>query len=140
MTQTQRPATAHRESAIEGGLELGWLKLLFVTLGPAVAWGVHFLLSYFLIALGCTTGWQRTDAAIGVATVLLAVVTGLAGWMAFRNWRPRGEGGTRWESVVSDPGGRRNFLLLIGMMSAALFGLLIIMEGLSPVFLSTCAR
>ena len=137
MTQGRRPASATRESVVEGGPKLGWPKLAFATFGAAIAWAVHFLLSYFLVALGCTTGWRGTDAAIGIATVVLAAVAAWSGWIAFRNWRPRrGRGGGT--GILDDAGGRRNFMLVIGILSAGLFGLLIVLEGLSPVFLSTC--
>jgi hypothetical protein len=112
--------------------------LLFASLGPGVAWGVHLNLVYFLTAMFCSTGRSGADVAIYISTGVLLFTALLAGWTALRNWRRLGKGGYLTDAV-SGPAGRSAILLFIGMASSVLFALIILVEGLVPMFVPACS-
>jgi hypothetical protein len=112
--------------------------LLFAGLGPGLAWGIHLNLVYFLTALYCTTGQSGADIATYAATAALLGVDLLAGWVALRNWRRLGKGWSLTDAV-SGPGARTAILLFVGMAGSVLFGLVILVEGLVPMFVRTCS-
>lgn len=118
-----------------GEHQIPLLTLFFATLGGPVAWTLHLAVSYLLVALGCNVSWAGTDAALGVTTLLFAGAAAASGWAAHRNWR-RLRGERDW--MVADPQGHSPFLLMVGMCSAALFLLLILLNGLPPLFVPTC--
>jgi hypothetical protein len=93
--------------------------------GAPVAWVLHLSASYFLVALGCTTGWGGARCGILLATLVLGAVAAGAGWLG---WRRR----------VPDPAGVRDFLGHGGAALAALFAVAIVFEGLPPLFLPLC--
>jgi hypothetical protein len=124
--------------ALMGEHEVGLAALLTALLGPPVAWTLHFVVLYFLVALYCTTG--RTDIVLetAVATVIAAGLSVGSGVLGYRRWREvRGEG--EWLDVMAEGATRSAFLLLMGVLGAAFFTLVIVMEALPPLFVPTCA-
>lgn len=123
-----------------GGTDLGIGAVLFATLGAPVAWAVHLGLIYFLAALACTTRWRGPSVTLAIlgATALLAGLAAASGVFAYRRWRAMGGGGA-WDRVLDVPGGRGGFYWMLGMLLAALFTLVIVLEGLPPLFVPTCA-
>jgi small-conductance mechanosensitive channel len=122
-----------------GEHEIGVPTLLFAFLGAPVAWAVHFLVIYFLVALFCTTGWQGAGLAVAVATVAFAAVSVAAGVVAYRRWRERRDGQS-WDGAAAEPGGWGTFFLVMGMFGAVLFSALIVAEALPPLFVPTCSE
>ena len=116
--------------------EIGRVSVLAAFLGAPLAWVGHLLLSYFLVALGCTTGWKGTGAALVGATVLCLGAAIGAGALAYRNWRRLGAGPP--EGSVLDAERIRGFMMLGGMLLAGLFGLTILLAGLGPAFVPLC--
>jgi hypothetical protein len=114
------------------------ITLLFASLGPAVAWGTHFNLVYFLNTMFCITGRSGGALAIFGATAVFAIIALLAGWVAWRKWRALGNA-MRIDDAVGEPMGRTSILLFIGMASSLLFTLFIVAEGLVPLFVRSCS-
>lgn len=112
--------------------------LLFAGFGSAVSWGVHFNLVYFLNALFCTTGMRGGDVAVFASTALFAALSLVAGWIAWRKWRALGNT-RRMNDAIEGPTGRTSILLFIGMAGGVLFTLLIVVEGLVPLFVRECS-
>ena len=104
---------------------MGRAATLFGFLGAPLAWAAHLAVSYFLVALGCTTAWSGSRAAIIVATIVFGVVAAAAGWLG-------------WQARAQDPSGIREFLGHGGAALAALFTLAILLAGISPLFLPLC--
>lgn len=123
--------------ALLGEHEAGVATLLFVLLGPALAWTLHFLVIYFLVALYCTTGRRDVTVEILIATGVFAVVSAAAGWLGVRVWRRESDQG--WAEAVTGEAGWSSFLLIMGVLSSVLFTLLIVLEGLPPLFVPACA-
>ena len=121
-----------------GAQDIPLRVLLFASLGPGVAWGLHFNLVYFLTALYCSMGRTGADVPIYISTGVLMLVALLAGWTALRNWRRLGKG-ARLTDAERGPMGRTTLLLFIGMASSVLFSLIILVEGLAPLFLPPCS-
>lgn len=121
-----------------GAPDIPLLALLFASVGPGVAWALHFNLVYFLTALFCSMERSDGDAAVYVATAVFLIMALGAGWTALRYWRRLGKG-RRLTEAVSGPSARTAILLFIGMASSLLFSLLILVEGLVPMFLRTCS-
>lgn len=112
--------------------------LLFASLGPGMSWGIHLNLVYFLTALYCSMERTGADIAIYIATGVLLFTALLAGWTARRNWLRLGKGWSLTEAV-NGPTARTAILLFIGMASSLLFGLIILVEGLVPMFVRACS-
>ena len=123
--------------ALLGEHEAGVGVILFAFLGPATAWTLHFLVCYFLVALYCTTGRGGATGVILGATAVFAVMSVAAGVVGYRAWdRERGDQG--WAEAVTGGAKWSSFLLVMGMLSSVLFTLLIVLEGLPPLFVPAC--
>ena len=121
-----------------GAQDIPLRVLLFASLGPGVAWALHFNVVYLLTAMFCSMNRTGADVFIYIATGVLLLMSLAAGWTAWRNWRKLGKG-TRLTDASSGPSGRTTLLLFIGMASSVLFSLIIIVEGLVPMFLRSCS-
>lgn len=100
-----------------------------VVLGPPVAWSVHFGVVYFVVAAVCAAGGRGVLLPIAAATLLAGAACVTAGVVARHRWRtqPEGEG---WGSA--------RLFLAMGMLGAAFFAALIVLEALPPLFLPPC--
>ena len=105
-------------------------------LAPPVLWALHLMLSYFLVALDCTTAWNGGGAAIAIATVLFAAATLGSGLVAWRAWKRIRDGMMPGELL--DPVRIRGFLVFSGVLMAPPFALMIILAGMSPLFAPMC--
>lgn len=105
-------------------------------LGAPLAWGVHLAASYFLVALGCGTGWRGAEAGVFTATVLCAAAAGWAGWLG---WRGSSHVRPVPREVALDPPAVTGFLSVGGAMLAALFCGAIVITGIAPLFLPMCS-
>ena len=121
-------------------------KLAFAFLGAPVLWSLHFGTIYVIDTLSCTEGWMGAGTAIIVVTVPFAALSALSGIIAWRGWRRTepdgGEAGadTEFEEMFVEARGRERLLLAVGMMSAVLFTLLIVFEGLAPLVTPLCGE
>lgn len=125
----------------------GWLLLLALVGGP-VAWTLHLLVGYFLVAVGCATAWAGTDAAIVALTVVCAAAAVATGWLGLRLWRQAQEhrlsdeepgDDEPWDGRLGERGARANFLAIAGVLLAIMFTYAIVIEGLPPLFMPTCS-
>lgn len=101
--------------------------LLYGVLGPPVAWSMHFGVLYFVVAAVCGAGRSDVLLPIGVVTLVAAGASAGAGVVA------RG----RWEGARSEAESVKLFLAM-GMLGAAFFTGLILLEALPPLFLPPC--
>jgi hypothetical protein len=101
----------------------------FVVLGPPLAWSLHFGVVYFVVAAVCAAGGRAVLLPIGAATVGAGALCVVGGVVARRWWRrvPAAEGR-----------GTARLFLAMGMLGAAFFAVLILLEALPPLFLPTC--
>jgi hypothetical protein len=111
-------------------------SLVLAFLGAPTLWAVHLALSYFLVSLGCATGWGGAKPAVVVATLLCAVAAMAIGLFAWKRRKAARSGDTETEL---DPGPVPEFLAISGAVLAVLFTGAIIMAGMSPFFLPLCS-
>jgi hypothetical protein len=110
-------------------------SLALVFLGAPTLWALHLGLSYFLVSLGCGTGWAGAKPAVVVATILCAAGAVAIGLFA---WKQRKVGRPGDVEAQLDPGPGPEFLAISGAVLAVLFTAAIVMAGMSPLFLPLC--
>lgn len=112
-------------------------RLLFAVLGAPIAWVVHFLGSYALVAVGCVAGWQGVRLSVGVGTAVAAAVALWATLAAWRGWRAA-SGRQPLDEALGEPRGWLAFLMLTGVMLGAVSVFTIVLEGVGSVALPVC--
>lgn len=116
----------------EVGTRRSTILLWMLALGPPVVWAIRFALSYALVPLVCLADFIVVLHVITVVT--LSTVLGL-GWLSSRFWQSTRVTPEHVDDAVMK---RARFMALFGMMSAALFTLVIIAEGLANVMIDPC--
>ena len=111
--------------------------MLFAIVGGAIAWSLHFLGSYALIAVGCVSRWPSTAGIVGVFTLLLAAVAAWSTIAAWRRWR-RSSAGQRWDTALSEPKGWYAWLMTVGVLLGATSTFAILLEGMGSLLLPVC--
>jgi hypothetical protein len=109
---------------------------VFAFLGAPTMWVLHLGLSYFLVVVGCGTGWTGTRTLVIVLTVVCAIAAVGSGVFAWKRVNSvLGRSGTPLLETDQMP----EFLALSGAMLAVLFTGAIILAGVSPLFLPLCS-
>lgn len=106
--------------------------LWFAALAGPIAWVFGLNLQYALVRTACTEGRMLPLHAAGLAALGLALA---GGWVAWRRWRGMGGG---WPPGGAAEVTRSHFMVVIGMMSAALFALAILAQWAGTLFLHPC--
>jgi hypothetical protein len=112
-------------------------RIVFALLGGALAWSLHLLGSYALVAIGCVARWGSTIAIVAVGTAVLA---GLAVWstlVAWREWRRTG-GDMAWDRGLSEPPGWYSWLMTVGVLLGVTSTFTILLEGFGTLMLPLC--
>jgi hypothetical protein len=102
-------------------------------IGAPFLWSMHLIFSYMMVPWLCTTQHYWVPH---VVTLAFLAVTGYFTFLCWREWRHVGGG----EPSSDEPpvNGRSRFAAVVGLMSAALFTLLIAAEHIPAFFLSPC--
>lgn len=101
---------------------------------PPLVWGARLLAGWAIAEVACDAGWEATTGFVVLQTVVTAVALGLvitSGIVAYR----AAPGGLR--RLGFDPDSSRPFLVLSGILSVVVFGLLVLVEG-SAVYMVSC--
>lgn len=112
-------------------------RMLFALLGGAIAWTLHFLGSYAIVAIGCVAGWNRTTVIVAIVTVLLGALAVWSTVAAWREWR-RASGDQRWDTALSEPRGWYAWLMMAGVLLGGTSAFTILLEGFGPLVLPVC--
>ena len=107
-------------------------RLLFGMLGAPVLWAFHLGVIYLVLTIDCISAWGGGSWGVGVATAVCAAASAWAGWVALSMYRGLGE-----ERAGDDREWAR-FLLLLGIGASVLFTAVIVVEGVSPLFVPDC--
>ena len=105
-----------------------------VAAGPLL-WTLHLWVSYTLASLGCSAGGLDASLArwliLGLTVVLVALV-GLAGWLAYGNWRalsrPGSAAALKFERTVA----------LAGVLLSGLFGFMLLFAAVPALVVRPC--
>jgi hypothetical protein len=111
--------------------------MLFAIFGGVVAWSLHFLGSYAVVAIGCVAGWAGITAIVGLATGLLAGVALWSTLVAWREWR-RSSGEQQWDAALSEPRGWYSWLMITGVLLGITSAFTILLEGFGSLLLPVC--
>ena len=128
MTDARAASDATQYFSQRKGLLALWAGILL----PPCAWFLHQQLSYMLVPWACVTGRQFILYAVTLATLLLAIGGGLVArhsWRRLGRDRADGAGG-----VVA----RSRFMAVGGVLSSALFSLVIVAQGIPSFILNAC--
>src|SRR5688572_20141194 len=117
----------------------GLPRLGFVLLAGPLAWTVHLLAGYGLVALRCDIGLINVEVFglplmnLGVIalTTVLGAFTFNAGFVAYQEWRMAG-------SALEHPSAS-GFMGLVGLTLSILFFVTIILGGIPALMLAPCA-
>lgn len=119
--------------------------LLFGLLAGPVIWSLYFMGGYGLTEFACKMGLLRPSApplnwltaTIIVLTLLSLGLVVYAAIYGYRHWDRLNEaqlGASEHDLILST----REFLAVAGIFLNILFGVLILITGIPPLFLSTC--
>jgi hypothetical protein len=138
-----RPDRAARQAGVDDAATPSLPALLIALLGGATAWTLHLLIAYAMVALDCSTAWDGGRAGIAVLTVVTLAATAASGLLARRLWvrartvdRPSDDA---WDARMGDRTSRVAFLMVVGLVSAVLFGIAIVYEALPLLFVPVCS-
>jgi hypothetical protein len=112
-------------------------RTLFAMFGGAIAWTLHFLGSYAVVAIGCVAGWPSTRLIVAVATAALAALALCSTLVAGREWRRSG-GEQRWDTALSEPRGWYSWLMTFGVLMGITASFTIVLEGFGTLMLPLC--
>jgi hypothetical protein len=112
-------------------------RTLFAVLGGAVAWSLHFLGSYAVVAIGCVAGWASTLWIVIVGTLALAALALWSTVVAWRDWR-RSAGDQPWDTALSEPKGWYAWLMTVGALMGITSVFTILLEGFGTLMLPLC--
>ena len=120
----------------------GRWTLLYALLGGAVAWSLHLLGSYVLLAYGCSSGWALTRPALVAVSLAALAVTAGSGLVARRRWlaaravdRPLDD---HWDARMGERTARVSFLMVVGLVLAIVFALGVVYEALTIYLAPLC--
>jgi hypothetical protein len=103
-------------------------RTLAAWLGAPLAWTLHLLASYVVVALACAAGGRRVTPALGAITAVCAILAIANGVVGYRRSRR-----ARATTAEAD-----ETLMLVGVLAAPLFTVAIVLEGVVPAFLPPC--
>jgi heme/copper-type cytochrome/quinol oxidase subunit 2 len=118
----------------------------FGVLGAPIAWTLQHVAGISLTLADCGTTLPGSGGPAGahapvalnaltlVVTAVAASVAVLAGLSAFLAWRATREAG----ADAGPPEGRTHFLAVVGMTVTPLFLFIILMSGLTTIFMPNC--
>jgi len=122
-------------AVVAAGTSVG--RTLFAVLGGALAWSLHFLVSYALVSVGCVARWGGTLWILVVGTVLLAALALWSTVVAWRGWRGSGDD-QPWDTALSEPAGWYSWLMTVGVLMGITSAFTIVLEGFGTLMLPLC--
>lgn len=108
------------------------LTLWGVILVPAIAWALQMQASYMLVQPACMSGRNLTLHVVTVVALLLTAGVGLIAW---RKWR---EAGRKEPDEAAGPVPRSRFMAALGLLTSAMFFLVILAQGIGSFVLHPC--
>ena len=125
----------HRDHIHVAGVNVdrGAIPLYAGLLGSPLLWAIQFQLSYMLVPWVCTHRNAWLLPLVHLVFFTLSIVCGALSW---REWRRVGT--SLPHSEEEDVVARTKFLGALGLMSVALFSLLILAQTVTSFFLDPC--
>jgi len=105
-----------------------WIGLLL----PPIAWALQMQINYVLVPFECYGG---SRLPLFLVTVVALVITLAAGLVSFDGWRKRNQ---LLEEAADGVGSRVRFMFLLGMLTSAMFFVVIAAQGLATIVFHPC--
>jgi len=109
-----------------------WLWLGFLL--PPVAWAVQLQTVYLLSENGCANGNFLPNHIASVIALILSVFGGLLSW---HNWMKTGG---EWKSEEASISARSRFMAILGVLTGALFTVVIFAQWLPTILGVPCDK
>jgi len=122
-----------------GRTRLSPWELLVGSLGGASAWLLHLGSSYLLLTIGCNENWSGIRLVLIALTIGCLAIASWTGLFAYRRIEFTGTG-SDWAITLSAGMSRENFMMVVGTVSSAVFTLIILAQGMPPLFLPLCSE
>lgn len=122
-----------------GKSSLSLTELCVGALGGATCWLLHLGGSYLLLTIGCNEGWPGIRTMLITLTAVLAIAALATGVFAYRRVQRLGVH-PDWSLALNVPMNRELFLMIVGTVSSAVFLLIILAQGLPPLFVPLCTE
>lgn len=104
-----------------------------VLLAPIV-WATQMEINYTLVPYACMTGHR---VALYLVTLVALILAAMGGFISWRNWQ---EAGREWPSDAGDARTRSRFMGVLGLLSSAIFFLVILAQGIPDFILHPCQQ
>ncbi|HEY0426697.1 MAG TPA: hypothetical protein VGC76_02720 [Pyrinomonadaceae bacterium] len=112
----------------------GQLRLWIGLLLPPLIWAAQLETVYLLSDYGCATANFLPIHIASAAALILSVSGGLISW---HNWM---KAGGEWKSEAAEPLARSRFLAILGVLTGALFSLVIFAQWLPTILGVPCDK
>jgi uncharacterized membrane protein YfcA len=107
-----------------------WIGLLL----PPIIWSVQLETVYLLTDYGCATANFLPSHIASAIALILSVLGGLISW---HNWMKTGG---EWKSEKAEPISRSSFIAILGVLTGALFSLIILAQWLPTILGVPCDK
>lgn len=121
---------AKSEFTEKGGQLWLWLGFLL----PPAVWAIQLQTVYLTSEAGCKSGDFTANHLVSIFAILFSIAGGAISW---RNWLETGKG---WKSEAADAVSRSRFMAILGMLTSALFTLLIFAQWLPTILGVPCDK
>jgi hypothetical protein len=123
--------------AKDGGRELKRAGELFAQwtglLAAPAAWALQMQVGYTLVPWVCAHDAQAVS--LHVITVVALLLSAAGAFISWRSWRKAGQ---EWPRDEGGAVGRSRFMGVLGLLTSAIFFLLILMQGVASFILHPC--
>lgn len=137
-----RPDSAARQAGTDDAATPSLSSLLVALLGAPLAWTLHLLAAYVLVAYACATGWAGLRAALVVLTLVALAAAVASGLLARRLWvrarqvdRPSDD---HWDARMGERTARVSFLMVTGLVMAGIFAVGIAYQSAPVLLVQPC--
>jgi hypothetical protein len=110
-----------------GGILALWAGLLVAP----VAWLTQMQVAYMVVTLDCSAG----TAPLHVTTVVALVAAAAGGYVAWLEWR---RAGPAWPGEGAGAVSRSRFMAALGLLTSAMFFVVILAQGVATFILDPC--
>ena len=124
---TETPGSPHESYTTELGL---WTGIL----GPPIGWLVHFQIVYSLVPRVCKLHAHAIMHLITLVFLIILMACGLVAWKLL----PASTGGNGNNEPIETIPARPRFMAQVGIMSSALFTLVLIAQWIASFMLDPC--
>jgi len=124
-------AKAKLEDDVEPGTAFRlWIGMLL----PPIAWAIQLQAMWLTSEYGCFTSDFMWNHVVSIIGLVVSAIGALIAYLEYRKWEPAGDN-ARFEA-----GSRRRFMAMVGVMSGALFTVIIFAQWLPTLLGVPCDK